>query len=91
MIHALFMTMNLILAQAAFAQNAGNESQVVLQQDTQESPIVVAHNQWTFLGCVHNEDECHHYAHDQGYIDYFSQYDRYTCHHGDETHVCWGR
>lgn len=53
------------------------------------TPIPI-HSSWQFLGCVYAPRECHHVAHDSGYIDFTARHDHYTCHHGP-SFACYGR
>lgn len=57
--------------------------------DQMLTPIPV-HSSWRFVGCAYTPHECHHRAHNYGYMDYTARHDHYTCHHGP-SYACYAR
>lgn len=52
-----------------------------------ESPL--AHGRRIFLGCMDEEHECEHAAHDRGYRNHGLRYDDYRCHHDHHYNGCY--
>lgn len=48
-------------------------------------------SRWQFLGCTHDDHDCHDLAHDSGYGKSRSIYDHHRCHHDDHQRACYGR
>lgn len=81
----------LLTISSNFAFAASIDSTTLDNVTTQNSSPQHDGNVWNFLGCTHDEYECHHLVHDYGYNSSYATHDQYRCHHGDQTHACYGR
>lgn len=85
----LFLFSAILIASAgvARAEDVASEG-VTIPADSVEA-FEAAHPHDQFLGCVHDEHECDHLAHSQGYHHHYTTYDHHRC--GHHHRACWGR
>lgn len=84
----LFLLFSLVAVQTAFA----NQEALMTPAETQEVVESPFHGrQWHFIGCTHDDHECHDLAHDYGYSRTRTVHGSNLCHHGDETHACYAK
>lgn len=55
-----------------------------------EAKVIPAHGQWIFLGCAHDEHDCHDHAHEHGYAQSSANYDHHTCTDHHHPFACYG-
>lgn len=75
------------------------ESEVSSSMDENSAAVIteenalddVRHEQWYFLGCVHNaqpQHECEHLAHGYGYHHHNARHDHFRCPDHDHSFAC---
>ncbi len=86
----LFVALMFLGFQSAFALESKLDSQSTRSTQNLVKPNHSG-NRWAFLGCTHDEHECHDMAHEYGYRNSYAVHDHRTCYYGDENHACYAQ
>lgn len=87
-----------VLGFAVSSFTAKAEEQVLeqnLQTEQMDAPMEglvdsdsFVHN-WEFLGCFQNNQQCHHHAHEDGFLNHKTVFEHHRC--GHHALACYGR